>query len=169
VTSLYTWFIIVIGVLLQTTIVPFVQVGNARPDLLLMITVSVGLIFGRVAGASVGFFGGLVWDLLTAQIFGMHTLAKLITGYVAGSFEHKVFKDNSILPIVSIFLATFLHEVILYISAFMLEIRAPFLAMIGQTIAPSAVYNCLVVPFVYFGMYRIRELLWTEDRQSTEI
>jgi len=158
------WLIIALGVVLQTTVVPLMQIGNARLDLLLLVIVSASLIFGRVAGTSMGFFSGLLWDLLTAQIFGIYTLAKLITGYVMGGFEKKVFKENPILPVVAVFIATFIHEFILYISAFTLEIRAPFWLMFGQTMVPNALYNCLLAPFVYFAIYRFRNSIWSGDR-----
>jgi rod shape-determining protein MreD len=156
-------------VVLQTTVVPLMQIGNARPDLLLLVIVSTSLIFGRVAGTIIGFFSGLLWDLQTAQIFGMYTLAKLITGYVMGGFEKKVFKENMILPVVAVFIATFMHECILYISAYAMEIKAPFWLMIGQTMLPNALYNCLLAPFVYFGIYHLRKSIWSGDRRSTEI
>lgn len=163
------WLIISLGLVLQTTVVPYLQVGNARPDLLLLVTVSVSLIFGRVAGTTIGFFSGLLWDLLTAQIFGMYTLAKMITGYILGGFEKKVFKENPVLPIIAVFIATFIHEGILYISALSLGILAPFGSMVGQTILPSALYNCLLAPFVYFGIYRLRNMIWPGERRPTEI
>jgi rod shape-determining protein MreD len=148
---------------------PFLQVGNARPDLLLMITVTGGLLFGRAAGVMSGFFSGLLWDLLTAQFFGMYTLAKVITGYIIGNFEKKVFKDNILLPMVAIFFATILHEVILYLSARMMDIQAPFFSLISHTIVPTAIYNCLVMPFVYFAILRFRHMIWLEERHKTEI
>ena len=163
------WLIISLGVVLQTTVVPLMQIGNARPDLLLLVIVSTSLVFGRVAGISIGFFSGVLWDLLTAQIFGMYTLAKLITGYVMGGFEKKVFKDNLILPVVAVFIATFIHECVLYISAFILEIKAPFWLMLGQNMLPNALYNCLLAPFVYFGIYHLRNSIWSEERRSTQI
>lgn len=167
-THIRLWLIIIFSVVLQTTVVPFLHIGNARPDLLLMVTVSAGLIFGRVAGASFGFFSGLLWDLLTAQFFGMYTLAKLITGYIVGCFEKKVFKENPLLPVVAVFTATFIHEFILYICAHMLDITAPFFSLIGQIIVPSAIYNCLVSPFVYFTILRFRSVIWSEERHMTD-
>jgi rod shape-determining protein MreD len=163
-THITIWLLLAAAVVVQTTLVPFAQVGNARPDLLLAVSVSMGLIFGRVAGASVGFFGGLLWDLLTAQIFGMNTLAKLITGYTAGGFEKQVFKENPIVPILALFLATFVHELILYMSAVAFEIKVPFWALVGHTILPHALYNSMIAPFVYFGIYKIKNSIWTEER-----
>lgn len=163
------WIIIVFGVVLQTTVVPYLHVGNARPDLLLMVTVAVGLVFGRTAGVVSGFFSGMLWDLLTARFFGMYTLAKLLTGYAVGCFEKKVFKDNLLLPILTVFLATFMHEIILYISARMLDIQAPFFSLIGHTVIPTAIYNCLVMPFVYFAVLRFRHIIWTIERHKTDI
>lgn len=162
----YMWvgLMIMLAVLLQTSVVTFFQVGNARADLLLIITFSAGLIFGRTAGVSVGFFSGLLWDLLTAQFFGMNTLAKLIIGYIAGVFEKKVFKENPILPVVAAFLATFIHEIVLYICAYMLNIKAPILPLFGKIVLPTAIYNCLVGPFVYFAIYRFRSGLWLKGR-----
>lgn len=166
----YLWLglIITASVVLQSTVVSFLQVGNAHPDLLLMVTVSAALISGRTSGTSAGFCSGLLWDLLTAQFFGMYTLAKLLTGYTVGSFEKKVFKDNPLLPLVAIFMATIFHDIILYICAFMVGIETPFFLLIGKNVVPSAISNCLLMPFVYFGMFRFRKLIWPLERHTTE-
>lgn len=161
---IWIWFIIIFGVVLQTTVVPFLKVGNAYPDLLLIVTVSMGLIFGHTAGSSVGFISGLLWDLLTAQFFGMYTLAKMLTGCFVGYFEKKVFKEHPILPLTAIFLATFVHEGILYIGARMLDIEAPLLPLIVQIMVPKAIYNCLVMPFIYFAILHFRRAIWSEDK-----
>ena len=59
--------IIVLGILiiicfvLQTSLLPFIEIANINPNLLLILTVSFGLMRGRMEGMFVGFFCGFLY------------------------------------------------------------------------------------------------------------
>jgi len=72
------------AILLQATLVKFMDINNTRPDLILIALVIFSLNYGPVAGSTMGFFVGIISDLISGSVLGFASLAKSITGYIAG-------------------------------------------------------------------------------------
>ncbi len=104
--------VVVLLLVLQATVLPLVAIGGVRPDLILIASISAGLLLGREHGVGLGFFGGLLQDLTSGNIFGLNILAKMAVGYLAGQMERKVFKENILLPLLAVMLGTGVHSVV---------------------------------------------------------
>lgn len=68
----------IVMALLQSTIVPYVELGGARPDLLLVYTVIVTIVVGIDHGLTAAFVGGLTIDALAARPLGSSAFALLL-------------------------------------------------------------------------------------------
>ena len=144
--SIFLWMGLIIGTLIvQATVIPLIFTGGIRPDLLLIVTVSAGLLFGKERGVGVGFFAGLIQDLGSGGILGLNTLAKLAIGYLSGMIEQKVFKENIFLPLLTITVATFINSFITYVLLFILGQEVDLAAMIVRNLWPVLFYNILFV------------------------
>lgn len=104
--------VLVFFLVLQATVLPLVAIGGVRPDLMLIATISAGLLLGREHGVGMGFFAGLLQDLASGNIFGLNVLAKTAIGYFAGLMERKVFKENILLPLLAVMLGTVIHSAV---------------------------------------------------------
>lgn len=73
---------------LQTTLVQFVTIGNAVPDLALVWVVYVALTRGQLPGTILGFATGLTFDFLSGLdgMLGLAALCKTLAGFFAGYF-----------------------------------------------------------------------------------
>ncbi|HWQ61601.1 MAG TPA: rod shape-determining protein MreD [Negativicutes bacterium] len=133
----FVWGLFLLATLvIQTTVLPLVAVGGARPDLLLLVVVSAGLLLGREHGVGMGFFAGLLQDLASGNIFGVSVLSKTATGYVAGLAERKVFKENVLLPLLAVIIATVFNSILMIVM----------LAFLGFAVdIPTAVANTFFV------------------------
>ncbi len=133
----FVWGLFLVATLvIQTTVLPLIAVAGARPDLLLLVVVSAGLLLGREHGVGMGFFAGLLQDLASGNIFGVSALSKTATGYVAGLVERKVFKENVLLPLLAVIIATIFNSAIMLVM----------LAFLGFAVdIPTAVANTLFV------------------------
>ena len=123
---LFFAFFLLLTLILQSTLVPLVAINGIRPDLLLIIVVLSALLLGKETGACLGFFTGLLQDLVSGNIFGLNILSKLATGFLAGVMERKVFKENFFLPVLAVAVATAFNSLvmllILYIFGFNIEL-----------------------------------------------
>jgi len=140
---------ILICFLLQTTVFQWIPLARVVPNLLLIVTVSTGLMRGRTEGLIVGFFCGLLVDLCYGYVIGLYALFYLVIGYLNG-FTHKIFvKDDITIPLVLIGISDlvyfFLHYVFVYLLKGKLNIGFYFLRM-G---VPEVIYTVIISIFLY--------------------
>ncbi|MDF2635961.1 MAG: rod shape-determining protein MreD [Pelosinus sp.] len=154
--NILIWFgVLVVTLILQSTVVPLVSFKGIHPDLLLVIVVSYALLTGKENGVGVGFFAGLLQDLVSGSIFGINTLSKLATGYIFGMAERKVFKEHVLLPILATSVATILNGLIGMILLIIFGYKVDILSALMQNIVPLMVYNLIVAVPVHHVVYRL--------------
>ena len=94
--SKIVWFItIIICFLLQCTILNLISIGSITPNLMLILTVSMGLMRGRKMGLWTGFFSGLLVDLFYGSLFGFYALIYMYIGFFSG-YAHRIYYDDDI-------------------------------------------------------------------------
>lgn len=153
------WGIIVIAALtIQATVMPLLAFQGVQPDLLLIVVVSSSLLLGKDQGVSIGFFSGLLQDLVGGNIFGLNTLSKLITGYLFGMAERKVFKEHIFLPVLAMVVATICNSAISFILLFLLGYKIELMSAIINTVLPLLMYNVVVAIPVHQVIYRVSQI-----------
>ncbi|GBG56467.1 rod shape-determining protein MreD [Sporomusaceae bacterium FL31] len=153
------WGIIVIAALIiQATVMPLLAFQGVQPDLLLIVVVSSSLLLGKDQGVSIGFFSGLLQDLVGGNIFGLNTLSKLITGYLFGMAERKVFKEHILLPVLAMVVATFCNSAISFILLLLLGYKIELMSAIINTVIPLLMYNVIVAIPVHQVIYRVSQI-----------
>jgi len=151
--------LVILGVFVfQAAIVPHMAVMGAKPDVILIIAVLYGFMYGPAIGSIAGFAGGLLSDLLIGSNVGLGLLSKSIVGFFAGLVQRTIFVENILLPMLAIFVATGLNELIYVSFMFLLGETIPIKLLITKIILPSAIYNALLTPFVYAAAHRFMVL-----------
>ncbi|HEY8202079.1 MAG TPA: rod shape-determining protein MreD [Actinomycetota bacterium] len=141
--------IMLAAVLLQTTVLPQLTLFGAAPDLVLLVTISMGLLEGPVAGAAVGAAGGLLEDLLLTAITGLTALTYLLVGYAVGKIRPYTQSTSVLVPVTGIFVGTVAAQ--LTYAALSVLLGGPPSAMdrVLQTSMLGGLYNAIIAPFVY--------------------
>ncbi|HEY3425112.1 MAG TPA: rod shape-determining protein MreD [Negativicutes bacterium] len=150
--------VIIVALILQSTIIPLLAVNGIRPDLLLIIVVSSGLLSGKEHGVGIGFFSGLLQDLVSGNIFGLNILAKLATGYVFGMAERKVFKEHILLPVLAMAVATVFHGAVILVLLVMFGYKVAVVPTFLHSTLPQVVYNVVVAIPVHQLIYRLNKI-----------
>ena len=133
--------------LLQTTLLELIRF-YIKPDLILMLVIFFALLNGIRPGVIFGAVAGLVQDLVFGRFLGLNSLALAITALPVGYLESKVFKENLLVPILVVFLASILHAVLIYSLQYLAGVHLPLAA--GARIGiMEACFNALVVPLGY--------------------
>lgn len=93
--------VLLAALLLQASLVGPIEVGGARPDVVLLVPVVAALLAGPDRGAIAGFTAGLAADavLWRTTPFGLAALSYCLAGYVVGSFQSGVLRAAWWLPI----------------------------------------------------------------------
>ena len=102
--------LIIVCFVLQSALFPYIEVAGATPNLLLILTVSFGLMRGRKEGMLVGFFCGFLYDLYFGFAIGPFMIIYMLIGYCNGFFHRLYLVEDVLLPIIIIVLDDFIFN-----------------------------------------------------------
>ncbi len=147
--------LLVCALVLQATAFNFFEVAGVKPDLLLIIIVLYGLIYGKTAGY-LGFAYGLVEDLLIGRFMGFNAITKGLMGFLVGYLEPKFFKDHILVPVVVLLMGTLIYG----ITSFPIGLIIGLYSLIdaekfARIIILQAIYNACLSPFLYGRYYKL--------------
>ena len=81
--------------LLQCTVFPFLEIAGIKPNLMIIVTASVGFMRGTREGMFTGFASGLLIDIQFGDMIGFYAVIYLLIGYINGIF-HQTYYDEDI-------------------------------------------------------------------------
>lgn len=151
--------VLCVALVLQSTVFAVINYKSVHADLLLVVVISSSLLLGREHGVVVGFFAGLLQDLLSGTFFGMNILSKMVLGYVFGIAEEKVFKEYGLLPIAAMFVATVANGWLTGIIMVLLGYRFDLVNSIVYVLLPVTLFNMVLAYPVHRIVYKISALL----------
>ena len=161
------FLMIIICFILQNTVFQALALASISPNLLVILTSSMGLMRGKKEGMLVGFFCGFLVDIFYGDLFGFYALVYMYIGYVNGFFN-KIFYDDDIkLPMLVISASEFLYSLIVYVFLFLIRTRFNFGYYFIHIIIPELVYTIVVTLFLYRLINGVnRKLKQPEKRRS---
>ena len=137
----------VVAALLQITIVPYLRIGGAQPDLVLVFAVTATIAGSVEAGLISAFIGGLMIDLLAPRPIGMTAFMLLISVGVAAVIGRALERVLYVVPIIAVFLTSMLTST-LYLVLYG-ALRAPIpVADPVAAMLPTALYSTAVAAVV---------------------
>ena len=113
--SIIIYFALIIVQFVIPKYMPF-NIWMVYPNFILMFIVYVALNKGIMKGQTIGFLYGLTWDVLSTDIFGVRTLSFTIAGYLAGSFNKKLNKNQPLTQIIVMAVGLIVTHLILNIT-----------------------------------------------------
>lgn len=149
--------LLMIGILvIQGSFLSFYR--GIAPDLLLIFVTCLAFLWGENKGIAIGIIAGFLQDIFYGPSIGFFALAKMLVAYLAGLTSREVYKDQIIGPMVTVFMATFAHEFIVYfLLSFFWGNKTNFFYAIEALFLPKAVYNFLLTIIIYPLLYRAEQ------------
>ena len=107
-------------IVVDSTLVKFLAIGNSVPDILIVWIVYVAIREGQIAGTTAGFLIGLTMNLTgtTNGMLGLAALAKTFAGFTAGYFYNENKVNNTLGGyqfIVIVGVASMVHNIVYFI------------------------------------------------------
>ena len=141
--------LIVTALLLQLTVLPFLNLPGAVPDLVAVTVIAIAAVAGPVRGAVIGFIAGVLIDLAPPAIglIGVSALVLVIVGYVTGLVAFK--RDRA--PVVLVGVAGLLASGSVLVSAAVAGIVGdPHVSWdrVPVVVVTELVYSMLLAAFV---------------------
>ena len=160
--------LIFICALLQCSVFQLIQIASIKPNMLLIVTVSFGLMRGRKSGLLTGFFCGLVLDLFFEQIFGFQALCYMWIGYFSG-YCYRIFYDDDIkTPLLLAGIGDLVYGLMQYFFLFLIRGRIGFFFYLNRIIIPEVLYTILLTIVTYRILYVINQKLNKTDKRSID-
>jgi rod shape-determining protein MreD len=154
---------VIIAGILQAGLAPYLAIGGVTPNFLLLVTVTIALVEGPVAGCSVGFACGLIFDLLGSGPVGPMVLVLAVTGYLAGLLHENMFAEGWLLPMTVLAAAALGSEIAYGLILALIGSGEPFVHTFVTKMLPAAVYDTALALLVYPWLARILR----QDRPMT--
>ncbi len=140
---------ILAATLLQVGIAPYIALGDAVPNLLLLVVVTLALVQGPRAGTLAGFSAGLLLDLIGTAPIGPAALVFCVVGFVAGSLQANTFAEGWRLPLLILFVASLTSEMLYATVLAVLGLGGFGIEEVLGVMLPGAVYNAALAVLVY--------------------
>ena len=136
----------VVAALLQLTIVRYLRIGDAQPDLVLVFVVTVAVLGDFESALVWAFLGGLMIDLLTPRPLGSTVFTLLIS--VGLSLLGRVLdRARNVAPILAVFGLSFVGNLLLLVIYGFIRGPVPVTDLVGMFL-PGAVYSTVVALLV---------------------
>jgi rod shape-determining protein MreD len=137
----------VVAALLQLTIVPYLRIGDAQPDLVLVFAVTATIAGTVEAGFLSAFIGGLIIDLLAPRPLGMTAFMLLLSVGLAAILGRTFDRIRYVVPALAVFLGSVLTSVLFVVLYGALRERIPVADPV-KAILPDAIYSTVVAMVV---------------------
>ncbi len=151
--------LLAIAAALQATFVPQIRFGGGGPDLVFLMVLSWAVNSPLDEGIIWALVGGIMQDLLSAAPLGTSAVGMVMIVFIISGLNRQVYRVGFLLLAAIVLLGSafqqFVVIVILALTGF--SIVLPF--DLSYVVAPTIVYNFVLIWPVYFIMRRIQKRL----------
>lgn len=141
--------LIIVNFSLQSTVFGFHNVNSITPNLLLILTMSFGLMRGRKEGMLVGFFSGFLMDAFFSSVLGPYMLIYMLIGYINGFFHKNYMIEDVLLPLIVIVADELVFNIAIYFVFFFLQNKLDFGIYFRKIILPETLCTTLLTIIIY--------------------
>ncbi|MFG2698680.1 rod shape-determining protein MreD [Kitasatospora sp. NPDC048407] len=142
--------LLVFALVVQVSILGRLQLPGATPDLLMLVVVGLGLVYGPTGGCLAGFFAGLLADLAppSDHAVGRYALVLCLVGYGAGLFRPENGRQRSALSAIGVVAVAAVVSTLLYatVGALVGDTAARHVGLTGLVFS-ALLYDVLLAPF----------------------
>jgi len=167
--SVLFFFIMFFCFLLQSTVFKKLSFGGISPNLLVIVTTSIGFMRGEKPGLIAGFLCGMFIDIFFGDVIGLYAMIYMYIGYLNGKFSRIFYPEDLKLPLGLITLSDLSYGMICYIVLFLLRGRLNFSYFFLHIILPETVYTIFMSIILYpVLLYLYKKLNVQEDRSEID-
>jgi len=151
--------------MLQSTLLGYIRIYNVIPNLLIVLTILAALLGENFEGAAVGFFSGLILDIMFGKFLGFYALLGMYLGIAVGLVNRRLYRDNMLVIVFFTFIFSIAYEMAVYILNTIMSGQIDIIYTLMRIILPEAAYNCVAAILLYPLFSRINRRM--EDNRSS--
>lgn len=157
---------IIVCFIFQSTIFQSLSIASIVPNLLLVLTSSMGFMRGKKEGMLIGLISGFLLDISFGNLLGFNALVYMYIGYLNGFFNHIFYPEDIKLPMILITASDFIYGLLIYGFMFLLRGRINFFYYLRRIILPEVIYTVVVTVFLYRLILFINKKLESPKKRS---
>ncbi len=141
--------LILISFLLQSVVFSYENVSGFSPNLMLILTMSFGIMRGRREGLLTGFVCGFLYDIFFGTLIGPYMFLFMIIGYSNGAFHKEYLMEDVMMPVFIIFMDEIVFNTAVYVLSFLLRNRTGIMFYIIHIFLPQIVLTIIATVIIY--------------------
>lgn len=151
--------LIILAFLFQSAIFSYDNLSGLSPNLMLIITMSFGIMRGRKEGLLTGFLSGFLYDMFFGTFLGPYMFLFMIIGYMNGAFHKEYLMEDVMMPVFIIIMDEIAFNVCVYVVSFLLRNRTHLLFYISHVFIPQIVSTVIATIVIYRILVTINKYL----------
>ncbi len=142
--------IMFITTVLESTVLTNISFLLVVPDIVLIISIYLSLLNGKLYGETNGFISGIFLDTISGSPLGFNVLYRTIMGYVYGLFSNSVIISGIIMPVLSVGIGTIVKRLLIILLALIYpNLNLNVYGFISDEFLFEFVANVVLSPFVF--------------------
>ena len=135
--------------IVDNSLAPFISIKGAWPSFLFVFAIAYSIINGPKEGMIIGITSGVLQDIFFYGGFGVNTLINMLFCFMAGNIGEGLWREKSLIPIITVFIMTILKFLGVFIIFYLLKIHIDvFRGVI------TAFYNSVIMLFIYRVVFK---------------
>jgi rod shape-determining protein MreD len=142
---------------LQTTLLASLPTRRIRPDIVLILTVYLGLFYPPVSGGVLALVMGILMDLFSGNSFGLYTLSRPLIFYVTQFFKGRIYLESFRSQFLFVFIFGLVEGLFLLILLSLLN-PGPvghLYLLFFTFLFPQSLFTGLITPILFFLIHKI--------------
>ncbi|MDP4143862.1 MAG: rod shape-determining protein MreD [Bacillota bacterium] len=143
-------FLLILFLVLDNSFIPFFAVRGYYPSLLFVFAICYSIINEDWSGLWIGMFSGMLQDLYFFKGFGVNTFLNILLCVTAAQVGKSLFKEKSLIPIITVFILTVVKGVGIFTVLYMLGVYSHI-----EVALFNGVYNLVIAVIMYRRVYNL--------------
>jgi len=141
--------IFIIIYLLQANLFSWFNISGVKPNLFVILILTIGLFAGKSIGTAFGTFFGFFLDLLMEKSIGISITMLGTVGFIGGYLSKNFSKDSRITILTMIAITTFIYEIGIIFLNFVINHAQIGLWYLTKTLIIEIIYNSIISIIIY--------------------
>jgi rod shape-determining protein MreD len=137
--------LLLIAAIIQTTVIPEIRIGEAGPDLILMLVVTWTLLAGFEEAVLWALAGGIVADLLTRTPTGTTAFALVFVSFVISNVPGQISRNNILFPPLVVAGSTIAYHLLIMLVLRLTGTDVSIDYVLLRMSLPGALYNAILI------------------------
>lgn len=146
--------------LLESMVAVHLPFHNIVPDLLVIIVVGCGWMFGSNQGMLYGFIAGLLIDFSSDTPLGFAAVLYVLIGFFAGLFRKFYKRSDCVTPLIIVAFTEIVYMTFYYLINFLTKGHSQYSVFLQGKILPRVTLTVLLAVFIY-KLFQL-SLNWTK-------